>query len=110
MDMFDAIGRALEKADPPIADRMILTKFAGYDGNNEGKFMTFSEFTVEQLRRFEYLPTEHPGYWNSHVPMRDTYNRMLTEWRKIPVQRRFEMTREELNSVLAAAVHQENRE
>ena len=107
MDMFDAIGRSMpEEMDVSIFH---MTKFAGYDGNNESKFMSFARFTVERLERFEYVPMERPGYWNSHFPVRDTYLRMLEEWKKLPNPSRFSMSPEQLQLVLKAARHPENR-
>jgi hypothetical protein len=107
MDMFDAIDRSapkdLDRSKYPV------TKFAGYDGNNESKFMAFARFTVERLKRFEYLPLVKDGYWNSHAPMRDIYARMLEEWNRIPLESRFQLSDDQLNRVLSAAIHPENR-
>lgn len=107
MDMFDAIDRSM----PADFDSTgySFTKFAGYDGNNESKFMGFAQFTVERLGRFEYLPMQRKGYWNSHMPVRETYQRMLAEWKQVPTEKRFEMPIEDLKRVLAAAIHPENR-
>jgi uncharacterized protein YfbU (UPF0304 family) len=86
-----------------------FNKFAGYDGNNEAKFMSFARFTVERLKRFEYVPMQKPGYWNSHMPVRDIYGRMLAEWIKEPMPERMTMSEARLKAVLAAAIHPENR-
>lgn len=109
MDMFDSIDRSLKKMSPGEIEEKLFTKFRGYDGNNETKFMAFAAFTVERLKRFEYLPMEKKGYWNSHMPIRDVYIRMLEQWRKVPTERRFDLTKAELEAVLDAAVHPENR-
>lgn len=108
LDMFDAINRSM----PPDFDASAypMTKFMGYDGNNEGKFMGFAQFTVERLKRFEYLPMAKPGYWNSHMPVRPVYQRMLEEWHKATtLVTRFSMSTEALKRVLGAAIHPENR-
>lgn len=107
MDMFDAINRSLPKEFDTSGYPM--TKFVGYDGNNESKFLSFAQFTVERLKRYEYLPMQNPGYWNSHMPIRASYRRMLDEWRKIPSQKRFSLSLEELKRVLVAAIHPEHR-
>lgn len=107
MDMFDAIGKSIPEGLAVAGFPM--TKFAGYDGNNEAKFMAFARFTVERLKRFEYVPMQRPGYWNSHMPVRAIYRRMLEEWKKSPSQQRFLMSPEQRNLVLAAAIHPENR-
>lgn len=57
MDMFDAIERSMPK-DMDVS-KFPMTKFMGYDGNNEGKFMSFAQFTVERLKRFEYVPMRY---------------------------------------------------
>lgn len=107
MDMFDAIGRSA--GDSFDYSKFPLTKFAGYDGNNEGKFMSFAQFTVERLKRFEYVPMQKEGDFNSHMPVREVYGRMLNEWKKLPSTKRFHMSFNELETVLGAAVHPENR-
>ena len=107
MDMFDAIGRSMP--DGFDLKDFPFNKFAGYDGNNEAKFMSFARFTVERLKRFEYVPMQKPGYWNSHMPVRDIYGRMLAEWIKEPMPERMTMSEARLKAVLAAAIHPENR-
>lgn len=107
MEMFDAIGRSMQEGQDVAG--FPVTKFVGYDGNNEGKFLSFAQFTVERLKRFEYVPMERPGYWNSHMPIRDKYRRMLKEWKKSPKPGRFSMSPEQLNLVLTAAIHPESR-
>ncbi|RWP02387.1 MAG: YfbU family protein [Mesorhizobium sp.] len=109
LDMFDSINRFLEASNNEELKNNSFAKFRGYDGNNETKFMTFTAYTIERLKRFEYVPTPRKGYWNSHMPVRETYQRMLEEWRKVPRERRFELTEAEVKSILAAAIHPENR-
>lgn len=103
MDMFDAIERSMPEGFD--YSRFPETKFAGYDGNNEAKFMSFARFTVERLKRFEYLPMERPGHWNSHMPVREKYCRMLAEWRLTLPAERFDLPLEALERVLAAAAY-----
>jgi uncharacterized protein YfbU (UPF0304 family) len=107
MDMFGAIERSMpENMD---VSNFSMTKFAGYDGNNESKFMSFAQFTVERLKRFEHVPMQRPGYWNSHRPVRETYRRMLEKWTEVPSSERFTMSPEQVMLVLRAAIHPENR-
>lgn len=107
LDMFDAIGRAMP-ADLDVSSYPV-TKFAGYDGNNETKFLSFAQFTVERLNRFQYVPMQKPGHWNSHMPVRPVYRRMLDVWKRQPSPERFTLSKERLVEVLTAATHQENR-
>ena len=103
MDMFDAIERSI--SEDIDTSGYSVTKFAGYDGNYESKFMAFARYTVERLKRFEYLPMNRPGYWNSHMPMRDIYKRMLAIWQQSPSGERFSMSPVQLKAVLSAAAY-----
>jgi uncharacterized protein YfbU (UPF0304 family) len=109
LDMFDAINQFVSKTNDEEIKNNPLTKFMGYDGNNEGKFMAFTAYTIERLKRFEYVPTPKKNYWNSHMPVRETYQRMLEEWSKIPRERRYNLEAAEVKAILAAAVHPDNR-
>lgn len=110
MEMFVAIDRSLkELSQDQVNDKRLWTKFMGYDGNNEGKFMSFAQFTVERMKRFDDLPMPKPGYFNAHMPVRDIYRRMLAEWKKVPSQSRFDLNKVDLTKILAAAAHPENR-
>jgi len=110
MDMFLSIDGSLEKIGRDGFDDQPMTKFVGYDGNNEAKFMSFASYTVKRLKRFTHLPVDKPNYFNSHMPTRDIYGRMLTEWKKIPDSNRFSMSSDQLQQVLQAAVHPDNRD
>jgi len=105
LDMFSSIARSA----PPDQEDAYRAKFRGYDGNNETKFMAFTAFTIERLERFEYVPMEKEGYFNSHMPMRDVYSRMLRVWQNIPSNSRFEMDKKQVTSVLRAATQPENQ-
>lgn len=109
MDMFLSIDRTIQDLGLEDLHKEHFTRFRGYDGNNESKFMGFAAFTVERLGRFTHLPLKEELYFNSHMPTRQIYERMLIEWRKIDYQHRFPMRKEDLMKVLEAAVHPENR-
>ena len=109
MDMFVSIGRSIEELKLEGLEDKLFTKFAGYDGNNETKFMAFAAYTVERLKRFTHLPMQEPGYFNSHMPVRPVYGRMLSKWLEIPMPNRFDMGRDALLAVLQEAIHPENR-
>lgn len=110
MDMFLSIDKTIQDLGLEHLHGKYFTRFMGYDGNNETKFMGFAAYTVERLRRFTHLPLKEELYFNSHIPTRQIYDRMLNEWRKIEYQHRFPMREEDLMKVLEAAVYSENRE
>ncbi len=104
--MFIAIDRAIEEHGRDDLRDSSDTKFEGYDGNNEGKFMAFAAFTVERLDRYGHVKLAEDGYWNSHMPMRDIYGRMLGVWRGL--EDRFVLKSDGLEKVLAARIHPEH--
>ena len=74
-------------------------KFRGFDGNNETALMSYVQYFVIDLERFDELTygKEHP-YFNSHCPMLDKYRRMLSVWKKYD----FDLTEEQIASVMEA--------
>lgn len=102
LSMFDSIDRTIEELGLEH-DTRIFTKFMGYDGNNEGKFLGFAEFTIMKDRRFTSLPLNKENYFNSHMPVREIYGRMLDAWQSIDPYSRYPMTKENLDKVLEAA-------
>ena len=100
LDMFDAIDRFFKKNPTAESGDLLFSKFRGYDGNNESKFMAFAAFTVERLGRFDYVPLERAGYWNSHMPMRPIYGRMQAVWSQHDREDRFNMSEDLLRAVL----------
>lgn len=107
LDMYDSLHRAaLATGNEDLAEK---TKFLGYDGNNESKFMAFAAFSVQRLKRFEYVELAKPGYWNSHSRMREMYERMLNVWKDLPAVQRSDLTPEQLRVVLEAATHPSQR-
>jgi uncharacterized protein YfbU (UPF0304 family) len=108
MDMFLSIDRTIQDLDLKALHEEHSTRFRGYDGNNESKFMGFAAFTLERLGRFTHLPLKEKLYFNSHMPTRQIYARMLIEWRKIDYQNRFPMREDDLMRVLNSAKYPEN--
>ena len=57
--------------------------FAGFDGNEEGKYFGFARFLIEKQDKFG----EQTPYWsktdklNSHAPMVNKYERMIAKWK-----------------------------
>lgn len=109
LDMFDAINRAILRLEKPEYHEKLCSKFMGYDGNNESKFMAFASFTVRRLERFDYVPLGGEGTFNSHMPVRDIYSRMLEVWSSYDREQRFNLSEAKLISVLDAAVHPDRR-
>lgn len=103
LGMFDAINKSLPEGSP--LKKHPHSRFSGYDGNNEAKFMTFACFTVKRLGWFQLVPLRETDPWNSHCPMRGVYGRMLAEWKKISPEEKFCMTEDQLRGVMDASRH-----
>jgi len=101
LDMFEGIYRSIENANKSFEDFGPNAKFDGYDGNNETKFMGFSEFTVRKEGRWTYLPLSNDDYFNSHSPRRGRYNQMLNKFRNFPRGERYSLSEEQLNDLLS---------
>jgi uncharacterized protein YfbU (UPF0304 family) len=73
--------------------KMDHSHFAGFDGNNDGACLGFTRFLIETQGKFdEQRPhKERTDGFNSHWPVRETYERMLAKWnalgRPIPLER-----------------------
>ncbi|WP_079222600.1 YfbU family protein [Stenotrophomonas maltophilia] len=82
--------RAMEDLKRRSKDSRILdhgfSYFRGFDGNGETQYMAFCRFLVEVQGKFQ----EQRSYllkndnFNSHLPMRDKYMRMLAAAKRIP--------------------------
>lgn len=82
-------------------------KFRGFDGNNEAEYMGAASFIVNELDRFTEFKER---YFNSHCPMIETYNRMLSVYEPIiKIQHYQTLSAESLVSILKELVHPENR-
>ena len=124
LDMFRTIEPSL-KALPP-EERTALGEhvehaltFQGFDygDDREARLATYAQYLVstdrwtERSREFGDSPA--PG--NSHSPMLDTYQRMLSAWRPLWQSKtrnpggELLLTREDLAEILAAWTHPERR-
>ena len=102
-DMFGAIDRAIEELEQPKLRIEPGGCFSGYDGNNESKFMAFAAYTVKRLERFVNVRLAKENYWNSHMPVRGMYKRMLNEWKKLPFEAQQNLSKDALERILKAA-------
>lgn len=108
MEMYASIARARER-NPEDTRGLGDAKFSGYDGNNETKFMSFAEYTVQRLGRFRYLELEQNNYFNSHMPMRDKYQRMLDVFKNFELGRRMQLSVDDALTITKAALHPDAR-
>lgn len=55
-------------------------RFPGFDGNNEGKQMSYADYFIKDLDRYSEIEELSHGYYNSHCPMLHRYRSMLKKW------------------------------
>lgn len=56
--------------------------FRGFDGNEEGRTLSYARFLIEDLGKWKELaPTRGDGL-NSHMPVLNGYRQMLPVWRQ----------------------------
>jgi len=94
------------KRDNPHDDEIInhpYSCFKGFDGNNETKYMTFAGFLVFSQHRFEILKkyANTTNQFNSHMPMLDTYQKMVNLWDS-KYNKKYGLERDEILDVLNA--------
>lgn len=79
--------------------------FPGYDGNNEGELL---HFTAALAANGNYSQTigAHPR--NSHMPIRDMYERMVERWTELG-KPRYPLSKEAILAILDAQIHPSNR-
>ena len=103
LDMFDALQRYEQKVGQKLEHH--AAHFRGFDGH--GDLVGFAQFNVERLGRWKYLEIAE---FDAHMPIEAMYERMLEVWMKKPEGLpRFELTMAEVDAILAASIHPENR-
>jgi len=113
LDMFDFLESSVEelpeseKVEIAAAPGGSSLKFCGFDGNNEGSYMSIATHLTKDLDLFDRFKDR---YLNSHCPRVGAYSRMYTTFDRIrPNIVLREMTKEEVMSVIAEAVHPDYR-
>ena len=98
-ERLSAEGKAhLVKNAAPFGEHVVFT---GFDGNNEGEYMSIATFLVEDLQRFSRFRDKRS--LNSHHPTLETYGRMVRAFK--PIRQGLigrSMTAEEMTTVLNA--------
>lgn len=101
LDMYRAITFGLDKLEDDDELRSHpLAKFRGFDGNNEGQLMSYVRYFIVDLDRYDELREGKLPSFNSHMPMLETYQAMLTRWK--PIEDGFELSRAQIASILGA--------
>jgi uncharacterized protein YfbU (UPF0304 family) len=76
-------------------------RFPGFDGNNEGKQMFYTEYFIKDLGRYNEIEQLSHGYYNSHWPELPKYRAMLLKWEEYKVlPNRYMMNEQQIRDLL----------
>ena len=81
LDMYRAITFSSDKIKSIKVTEHYYHIFRGFDGNEEGQYMQYTNFFIKKLGRFdELLYGNENKSFNSHSNMLNRYSRMLIIW------------------------------
>jgi uncharacterized protein len=106
MTMYEAMQRTYDELPDKSGIEPHFVLFRGFDGNNEGSYMGFAKFFCERQDAFRHLRRGSDGF-NSHMPTRDLYHRMLAAWNESPDKH--QLIKDDLIRINQAAVHPDHR-
>lgn len=98
LDMFRALKYSYEELNDPSGIDQSAIEFSGFGGNDETVEMQFTRFMMESMDSFADLKPEYG--LNSHVPMLDSYRRMLKVWNVS--QDKYNLKREDIIRIATA--------
>ncbi|MDW0116233.1 YfbU family protein [Sporosarcina thermotolerans] len=97
LSMYRALTYSFEKLEDKSGITMESIKFNGFSENDEeeSKRLSYTHYFIMDLNRFEELKYgEEWAFFNSFIPMLDSYRRMLSAW--TTVNRKQELNRDEI--------------
>ena len=82
LEMYSIILSSYRKIENPKVQIDEIT-FYGFDGNNESDLLSYCEFILNDLDRYNELAPDGRKDFNSHSRCRDKYRRMIYKWDKM---------------------------
>lgn len=102
LDMYRAITFSSEKLKSLKINDHYNHIFQGFDGNEEGQYMQYTDFFIKKLGRFdELLYGNDNKSFNSHSKMLGKYSRMLLIW-KTEMNKTYNLNEEQILKLLEA--------
>ncbi|MDU6337091.1 MAG: YfbU family protein [Clostridium sporogenes] len=74
--------------------------FSGYDGNEETDYYSYTNFVIDDLKRYEELSEDKNFQLNSHCQMVNTYKKMLNKWVEIRAGKYDNLTLEQIKKII----------
>ncbi|MGS0706061.1 YfbU family protein [Acinetobacter sp. ANC 3781] len=102
LDMYRAIAFSSEKIKSTKVTEHYYNIFRGFDGNEEGQYMQYTNFFIKKLGRFdELLYGNENRSFNSHSNMLKRYSRMLNIWIN-EMNKNYDLNEEQILKILEA--------
>ena len=79
LEMYSAILSSYKKIENPKVQIDDIF-FYGFDGNNEPDLLSYCEFILNDLNRYDELTADGRKNFNSHSHCRDKYREMICKW------------------------------
>lgn len=101
LDMHRAITFSYNRIKEQTKLTVDNIRFRGYDGNNETRQFSYTNYFITDLGRFDELKfdSEYPDF-NSHCPKIEKYRRMLDIWESYPDK--IDLNEEQIKELLEA--------
>lgn len=101
--MYEAIDHYMREHPDDAADleKVHLIHFAGFDGNNESEFLTFTRFLLTKQAMFtgQLKHEKTTDGFNSHMPRVNVYRRQVERWGAM--KEPFDLSPEQVRSILS---------
>jgi len=82
-DVLEAYG-CIQRCGKESGNTSITThpfyKFSGFDGNDEGEYLGYARFMIQDQGKWNYLEMSGDNL-NSHMPTLDKYRAMVQKWK-----------------------------
>lgn len=104
LDMYRALYNSYDR----LPDKSLIDKdkihFDGFDGNNESEQLSYALFLIYDLGKYEKLRDVKNKYdsLNSHSWRLNKYRTMLSVWKSIPSEDRYELNAQQIQEILEA--------
>ena len=106
MAMYDALQQSFKSLADKEGIKERELAFPGFDGNEEGEYLSYAKFLREHEGKFTSLKDDS-DHLNSHFPTLDIYNRMQEVWAQ--ARNKYALSRDEIRAILDARIHPDNR-
>ncbi len=104
LDMYRALLFSFRKLKEKEGVSQADVQFKGFDG----KIRDYARFLIREEHRWEEVLEGRPEFdLDSHCSINEVYRRMLAEWKN--VDRRAELSLQEIKQILGAQIHPEYR-